>query len=58
MNAASDTCPFRYHSGQGLLFSLARSDDTMLALELASQYRPLVLTASQMAAGQAVKGFP
>ena len=49
---------FSYHSGQLFLYSMARSDDTMLALELASQYRPLILTASQMAAGEALKSFP
>lgn len=40
------------------LYTLDRSDDSMLALELASQYRPLILTASQWAAGHALKGFP
>lgn len=47
-----------YHTGQQVLFSLSRTKYTILALELAAQYRPLVFTSSQPAASQALKAVP
>ncbi|KAK5164924.1 uncharacterized protein LTR77_009589 [Saxophila tyrrhenica] len=44
-----------FHTGQQVLFSLSRTNWTVLALVLASQYRPLVFTSSQTAAAPAVK---
>ena len=47
-----------YHSGQQLIFSLARCRYTVLALALTFQYRPLALTSSQGAAAHALKAVP
>lgn len=47
-----------YHDGQKLLFSLARSKHTVLALLLTAQYRPLALTSSQVAGAEALKAIP
>ena len=47
-----------YHTGQQLLFSLSNSRYTVLALVLASSYRPLVFTSSQFAAANALKAVP
>jgi hypothetical protein len=47
-----------YHTGQQVLFTLTRTKYTILVLELAAQYRPLVLTSSHLAVAQALKVVP
>ena len=47
-----------FHSGQQLLFSLTHSKNTVLALVLAANCRPLVFTSSQFAAAPALKAVP
>ena len=47
-----------FHTGQQVLFSLARTHWTVLSLVLVAQYRPLAFTSSQPAAAQALKAVP
>ena len=47
-----------YHWGQQLLFSLPRNKYTVLALVIATEYRPLAFTGSQAAGPSAIKAVP
>lgn len=47
-----------YHAGQQLIFSLGRTENTVLGLVLAAQYRPLIFTSSPVAAPSALRAVP
>lgn len=47
-----------YHYGQQLLFTLDCSHETVLALALTAEYRPLAFTSNQASAASALKAVP
>ena len=47
-----------FHYGQQMLFSLPRCKNTVLALIITAEYRPLALTSSQEAGASTIKAVP